>query len=144
MDVEIAGGGGGGGGGEGVGGGGSRPPPSLEDYQRVLWLVKGEAFCVWAVFAVTISLFPTVAALIRPEHPKGCMDHSSSDSSSSISSSSESPFTDETFTAFLFVLFNLLDLVGRSAAGFVRLIPPVWLPVFAALRFSFVPLFLLW
>ena len=72
-----------------------------------------------------------MSSLIRLQHPKGC------------GKAASSPFTDETFTAFLFVLFNLLDLVGRTSAGFVRLISPAWLPVAAALRCVFVPLFLL-
>ena len=114
----------------------SQPPlrkataPALADYKRILWRVRADAFSVWAVFAVTISIFPGVTTLIRPRHSKGCGKHAG-------------PFTDATFTALLFVIFNLMDLVGRTAAGFVQIIPRKLLPVFAIARVCFVPLFLL-
>ena len=81
-------------------------PPELEDYRRVLFAVRREAFSVWFVFSVTIALFPAITARIRPFEPLGC--------------GGQGIFTDATFTACLFVLFNLLDLIGRSSAGFLQ------------------------
>jgi len=125
---------GGGGGGSGGSGGSSAAenaaatgPPELADYQRVFWLVRWEAFAVWFVFTVTISLFPAVSARIRPLAQRTC--------------GGGGIFTDATFTATLFVIFNALDLVGRTGAGFVQAVPKDWLPFASVSRLVFVPLF---
>jgi equilibrative nucleoside transporter 1/2/3 len=105
-----------------------KPPPAVADYRRVLWAVRNEAFAVWFVFTITIGLFPAITAQIRPLDGTGCSDGA---------------FTDATFTAFMFLTFNLVDLIGRSAAGFFQLISKEWLPMASIARSIFVPLFVL-
>jgi len=93
--------------------------------------MRSEVFSVWLVFTITIGLFPALSARIRPLEQRGC------------GGSSGAPFTNATFTALLFVFFNLFDLIGRSGAGFVQLIPMAWLPTASVSRLVFVPLFAL-
>ena len=64
--------------------------------------MRREAFSAWAVFTVTIAIFPGITALVRPEH---C-----------------NVFPDALFTPFMFVMFNGVDLIGRTAAGFIQVL----------------------
>jgi len=103
---------------------------SIGFYKRVLWLMRREVFAVWFAFAVTIAVFPSVASKIEPASLRdGC--------------GGGGPFSQATFTALLFLVFNLMDLAGRSGAGFMPAIPSEWLPAAALLRVGFVPLFAL-
>ena len=83
-----------------------RPTPSIKDYVRVIGQVYREAFSVWLVFTITISLFPALTALIEPSATSDC--------------GGSGLFTKSTFTATMFLAFNGFDLVGRSSAGFVQ------------------------
>lgn len=83
-----------------------RPTPSMNDYMRVTRQVQREAFSVWLVFTITISLFPALTALIEPSPTSDC--------------GGSGVFTKSTFTATMFLAFNGFDLVGRSTAGFVQ------------------------
>jgi equilibrative nucleoside transporter 1/2/3 len=103
--------------------------PTMDEYYRVLHIIKSDVFSVWFVFTVTISLFPGISAEIRPLLLKSC--------------SNQGVFSVATFTACLFVAFNLLDLCGRSSAGFIQLISKSFLPYAATCRLIFIPLFLL-
>jgi equilibrative nucleoside transporter 1/2/3 len=85
---------------------------------------------VFLVFFVTLALFPSTTVHIVSTHRcegKGI-------------------FYDHAFVPFQFVLFNLFDFLGRSAAGHLPprfILPPAQLWVWAAARVVFVPLFLL-
>lgn len=101
--------------------------PGFRRVVRVFKEVMIPALSVTAVFSVTIGLFPSLTVLI--ESTEKC--HSSS------------RFSNDLFIPFMFLMFNLFDLVGRLVAGaFPCPFTPqtIWIP--AALRFVFFPLFL--
>lgn len=91
--------------------------------------IRTLAFAVWLTFAVTLSVFPAVTAKIG----------STTDSSSR--------FYGDLFVPFSFLMFNLWDFIGRTAAGVYNCIPNTTrghrVLVFATiLRVAFVPAFL--
>ena len=77
---------------------------------------------MFTVFAVTLALFPSISVKIE-------------------TSCSEFPPT--LFIPYMFILFNLFDLVGRTSAGWIDLIPKEYLVIASLGRLIFVPLFLL-
>lgn len=75
--------------------------PGWDKQVEIFGKLKWEAFSVWMVFAVTIAVFPALTALI--ETGQSC-----------------STFPTALFTPYLFVLFNVFDLIGRTTAGVIQ------------------------
>jgi equilibrative nucleoside transporter 1/2/3 len=101
---------------------------SLSRIYEVFKVVSIPSFSVWLTFTVTIAIFPSLTVLI--ESTKKC--------------ESSERFFNDLFTPFMFLLFNIFDLVGRIAAGATK---PIFNPkniwIAAVARFIFWPLFLL-
>jgi equilibrative nucleoside transporter 1/2/3 len=86
------------------------------------------ALSVTLNFTTTLALFPAIAVMIRSE--KKCR--------------ARGRFYNDLFIPFLFLLFNLFDLIGRFHAGGVkRLITPFNVHIPTIGRLVFFPLFLL-
>jgi equilibrative nucleoside transporter 1/2/3 len=100
---------------------------SFSEIKRIFNLIKTPALSVWFTFVVTIGLFPSITVLIESEDK--C--------------SSSSRFSNDLFVPFMFLLFNVFDLVGRLLAQHVKLFTEknIWIPV--VLRVIYFPLFLL-
>lgn len=101
---------------------------SIAEIYRIFDIIKVPAFSVWMCFFVTIGLFPSITVLIESE--KKC--------------DSDNRFFNDLWIPFMFVVFNLFDLVGRLAAGSIPALftsKNIWIPV--CLRLLFFPLFLL-
>jgi solute carrier family 29 (equilibrative nucleoside transporter), member 1/2/3 len=112
----------------------NRSPPQtfkeeLARILRVFNLVKVPAVSVTYVFTVTIGIFPALIVLIQ---------------STNYCKSTSDRFSNDLFVPFMFLLFNLFDLIGRFVAGTFPLVldkKSVW---FAALaRSIFFPAFML-
>ena len=86
--------------------------------------IRSEAIGVWLTFAVTLSVFPAITTLIEPED--GC-----------------APFSKTLYVPFMFVMFNLFDLIGRTAAGYIQIIPDSRILTASVCRLVWVPLFAL-
>uniref|UniRef100_A0ABM5F3G4 Equilibrative nucleoside transporter 2 n=1 Tax=Pogona vitticeps TaxID=103695 RepID=A0ABM5F3G4_9SAUR len=99
------------------------PKPSVLDVLKKIWQL---ALCIVVVFSVTLSVFPAITA--------------------SVASTSENETWGKFFTPVCcFLLFNVMDWLGRSATSYflwpeklLRLIP-----VAVGLRLLFIPLLLL-
>ena len=121
-----------------------RQPMTVKSVFKKVWL---QALTVWGVFFVTLSLFPGVTTMIKPELSEKASSSSSSESlfsdsiSSSINSSEEYNWLEEWFSLILITLFMIFDFVGRYLPSFVLVGSPrtLWIPV--ALRTVFFPLF---
>jgi hypothetical protein len=100
---------------------------SLKRLYCVFMEIRSPALSVMAVFAVTIGLFPSLTVLI--ESPERC--HSSN------------RFYNDLFIPFLFLIFNLFDLVGRLAAEVYQICTASNIWIASAMRVVFFPLFLL-
>jgi equilibrative nucleoside transporter 1/2/3 len=121
---------------------------------RALSLVTLDGLAILSTFAVTLAVFPTITALIRPlglsmragaagpegvagvaRAPRGRAGETSSGGGTSSMYAS-------LFTPTLFVLFNLGDLLGRGLAGLVPVTNGRRLLLLSSARLLFVPLFL--
>ncbi len=104
-----------------------KPAVSFGEVNRIFNLVKTPAVSVWFCFVVTIGLFPSITVLIESE--KKCI--------------SDDRFFNDLWIPFMFLLFNLFDLIGRIGAQYIRLFDTsnIWIPV--AMRVIYFPLFLL-
>lgn len=101
---------------------------SFSTINRVFRIVLIPALSVFFVFVVSLAIFPSLIVLIVSE--KKCTD--------------SGRFYNDLFIPFLFVMFNLFDLIGRlCAAYYAACFTPtnVWIGTLS--RFIFFPLFLL-
>lgn len=95
---------------------------------RVFNLVKAPALSVTFIFTVTIGIFPALVVLIQ---------------STNYCKSSSDRFSNDLFVPFMFVLFNLFDLIGRFLAGTFTLVldhKNIWIATLA--RTIFFPAFM--
>ena len=81
---------------------------------------------VFSVFAVTLSIFPSLTVHQRSVSP--C--------------SSNLLYSNEAFVPLLFLCFNLFDFVGRSLAGMFQIIKINHLLIHSFIRVIYFPLFL--
>lgn len=88
--------------------------------------ISREAFSVFVVFTVTLSVFPGTTSQIV--------------SSRECQPGRSRFFASDIFALFSFVSFNTFDLLGRLAAGLKVVLPNAWLPTASLCRFGFVPL----
>lgn len=105
-----------------------KQPLDVQNILRVCRIVKTPALSVICVFAVTISIFPSLFVLIESDNK--CK--------------TSNRFTNDLFTPLLFLFFNLFDFIGRVSAGYFTpyfTSKNVWMP--AVTRLLFLPLFLL-
>ena len=101
---------------------------SLSTINRVFRVVLIPALSVFFVFVVSLAIFPSLIVLIVSE--KKCTD--------------SGRFYNDLFIPFLFVMFNLFDLIGRvSAAYYSACFTPTNVWMGALCRLIFFPLFLL-
>jgi hypothetical protein len=84
--------------------------------------VKMPAICVFAVFLVTLTLFPSIMLFIK-------------------STSSDASWSGEWFDIVMISTFMVGDWIGRSTPSFFMLIPAKYLWIVVAARFGFFPLF---
>jgi len=84
--------------------------------------VKMPAVCVFAVFLVTLTLFPSIMLLIK-------------------STSANASWHDEWFDIVMMSTFMVGDWLGRSTPSFYMLIPANYLWILVAVRLGFFPLF---
>ena len=92
---------------------------------RVFAKIKAYALGVFAVFLVTLGIFPSSIVHIIVKAPNN-------------------RFFGDLFQPFAFLNFNMCDFAGRGAAGFVKVTPSggTWLSIPIVVRFVFFPLFL--
>jgi hypothetical protein len=101
---------------------------SFSTISRVFRIVLIPALSVFFVFVVSLAIFPSLIVLIVSE--KKCTD--------------SGRFYNDLFIPFLFVMFNLFDLIGRiSAAYYSACFTPTNVWMGALSRLIFFPLFLL-
>ena len=114
-----------------------KPQVTVKSVLKKMWL---QALTVWSVFFVTLSLFPGVTTMIKPQLPASSPAASASDSSVSASSGPQS-WLAEWFSLILITLFMVFDFVGRYLPSFVTVCTPrtLWITVVA--RVVFFPLF---
>jgi len=115
--------------------------PTVGSVFKKVWL---QAFTVWLVFFVTLSLFPGVVTMVKPYPDNDSYVSLSSDSDSSfISSSSVEDFLTQWFSLILITLFMIFDFLGRflPSVFVIGSAGTLWIPV--AIRLVFFPLFAL-
>lgn len=95
--------------------------------RRALRAVSLHAFALWAVFAVTLAVFPAIVAEVRPPAAIAGWPSWASRALSHL------------FTPGAFVLFNLGDLVGRWLAAPFPVRNPSLLVALSLLRVGFIP-----
>ena len=99
--------------------------------ERVVRAVKAPALSVFFVFAVTLSLFPTISS--RIDSAQKC--------------DTKNRFFNELFVPFSFLLFNGFDLVGRVVPAYIDISKTKKVKTFVSVasccRVIFFPLFLL-
>jgi len=114
---------------------------------KKIWV---QAFSVWMVFFVTLSLFPGVATMMKPQVDSGStlytmadvfFDPNSGSISSSSSSSGSLTWLEEWFSLILITLFMIFDFIGRLLPSFFIVFSPktLWIPI--VVRTIFFPLF---
>ncbi len=98
-------------------------------YWQILKDLSPMAFSVGFTFFITLGLFPSIISGIE-----------------SVNKSDGTKWTNDLFAPLVcFLIFNLGDLGGRTAAGFVQLFSPksYWIPFLCLSRVVFIPLFAL-
>ena len=112
---------------------------------KKMWL---QSFSVWMVFFVTLSLFPGVATMMKPQVDSGSSLNTMADAFFdpnydviSTSSSDSQTWLEEWFSLILITLFMIFDFVGRLLPSFFVFFTPktLWIPV--VVRAVFFPLF---
>jgi len=100
---------------------------------KKVWL---QFLTVFMVFFCTLSLFPGVTTLVKPNIPSN-----GTSSSDSWSSSSHVHWLSEWFPLIMLCIFQMFDFVGRSLPSWIVIGKPnlLWIPV--VLRFSFYAIF---
>lgn len=119
----------------------AKPKPTVGSVFKKVWL---QAFTVWLVFFVTLSLFPGVVTMIKPYPDADSLVSLSSGSSSSfIDNSSTVDFLTDWFSLILITLFMIFDFVGRYLPSCFVICSPgtLWIPV--GIRLAFFPMFAL-
>lgn len=91
--------------------------------------ISSEAFAVFVVFTVTLSVFPGATSQIV--------------SSRECQPGRSRFFASDIFVLFSFVSFSTFDFLGRIAAGLKIALPNAWLPTASLCRVFIVPLLLM-
>lgn len=115
-----------------------KPQVTVKSVFKKMWL---QALTVWSVFFVTLSLFPGVTTMIKPQLPAAPATSDSDSDGASSSGSQPQSWLAEWFSLILITLFMVFDFVGRYLPSFVTVCTPrtLWIPVVA--RVVFFPLF---
>ena len=79
---------------------------SENEMAEVLNIVKSPAFCIFMVFVVTLSLFPSWISQLRSTHQCNNI---------------RNRLANDLYTPLAFVVFNAGDLIGRLCSGYVPL-----------------------
>jgi len=99
-----------------------------QSFLNVMRHIYPTAFSVMCVFAVTLTVQPSILSGIR-----------------SMNADNGSAITNKYFTAVAgFLIFNVGDFTGRIISGFVRIVDKKgpWLPILCIARIVFIPLFM--
>lgn len=110
--------------------------PTVQGVLKKIWL---QALTIFMVFFVTLSLFPGVVTIIKPQVKKGTFVESDSEGGDS-GWSEKKNWLEDWFSVILICIFDIGDFIGRYAPDWFVIGSPKNLWIGAALRAVFYPI----